>query len=372
MPVVRVEQYSYFALTSDTVPAAEITRRLGLEPDEVLVRDSEQPEHDLPRRHVWKLVHRGPERLDEQVQLLVDRLLPVRDELVELTAVSDISASFVLVRHDGDGGPLRELTTDLTASAEQNLAEHACHLHRHLPGATVTRTGDLLVADSGLTDDTFNIVATARFTPATAATRVAETVAALKATGRPFSWWVGPATTPPDLATLLTQAGLTAAETEAAMWAELPDDLPDPHADGLDLRRVTTEAELADYATVLAANWTPPAATVREFYAATAAHALRSQARYLVGYVGGRAVCTAEVFLHAGVAGVYNIATLATDRRRGYGGAITLAALHTARAEGYRIAVLQASEEGEPVYRRLGFTVAGRFTEYAVDGGGGR
>lgn len=91
---MRVFQYVYFALATTRLPAAEITRRLGIEPDEVRIRGSRRTEPPRPAAHSWRVACREPGlTVDEQLHQVVDRLCDHADRIgalvTELRALDD-------------------------------------------------------------------------------------------------------------------------------------------------------------------------------------------------------------------------------------------------------------------------------------------
>jgi GNAT superfamily N-acetyltransferase len=85
----------------------------------------------------------------------------------------------------------------------------------------------------------------------------------------------------------------------------------------------------------------------------------------VIGRVDSVPVATAMLVRSDGTAGVYNVATMPGSRGKGYGAAVTWAVVAEGARRGCTHAVLQASESGYPVYRRMGFVDGGRYVQLA-------
>lgn len=186
-----------------------------------------------------------------------------------------------------------------------------------------------------------------------------------------FYWWTDPQTQPADLAERLLERGFDGSiEGEPGMVADLDAldrDVRTPS--GMTIERVVEQDALEDWCDVFTASYELPEEQGRAWYVATLQAGLGTAPwKMYVGYLRGRAVATSLLFHGAGVAGVYGVGTLPTERGKGIGTAITSRPLLDARQQGYRYAVLFPSRRGYSVYRRLGFReVASRIGAFVME-----
>ena len=228
--------------------------------------------------------------------------------------------------------------------------------------------------------DTFrNVVLAARMSDGDADHRIAELIAAYEAAGTGFIWWVGPSDTPADLRSRLTTAGLRLEGTAPAMAANLADvPLDEAPPEGLAIAPVTDAETLDEFLSIIVADWlewtggepTPVQQRTLDAWRRDIPPRLAHEPVPLrwIGRMDGRVVATSRIAVGAGVAGLYAISTLAAYRSRGIGRAMTIAALRAAASIGLRIGVLQASELGYGVYRRLGFRELFQYEVYIHPG----
>jgi GNAT superfamily N-acetyltransferase len=230
--------------------------------------------------------------------------------------------------------------------------------------------------------DTFrNVVLGARFTEATADARIREIVARYREARTSFVWWVSPFDEPGDLGARLSAAGLTLEGTAPAMAADLLEvPLEEPPPPDLEIVPVSDAGTLDEFLRVIAADWlewtdgetTPVQQRTLDAWRTQIPPKLAGEPVPLrwIGRLDGTVVATSRISIGAGVAGLYAISTLPLHRGKGYGRAMTIAALRAARRLDYRIGVLQASDLGYSVYRRLGFRDLFSYAVFVHPGGG--
>jgi GNAT superfamily N-acetyltransferase len=245
----------------------------------------------------------------------------------------------------------------LAALVEANSAEFLVALGR-AGGAEERDDARVRWTIGGSPIDYHNAVLRADLAPGDVDAEVALSLERMRAHAVPGTWHVGPSMRPAELRGRLVAHGLRFDGDEPGMALEL-DALVPPGDQAPDLRfeRVRSPQQLAAWEQTLAQGFGEgprEARWVAEMYARIGLDDMAPW-RHLLGWRGDMPVATASVFYGAGAAGLYFVMTVPAVRRQGVGTAISYVAMRSARDEGYRVGVLGASEQGQSVYRRIGF-----------------
>jgi GNAT superfamily N-acetyltransferase len=231
-----------------------------------------------------------------------------------------------------------------------------------VPGALVRRADGLAIFATGLPLRLFNqIVIDTLAAPGAIETAVAE----LRARGDRFAVTLRAGIDDEHVSTALG-AGLH--RMSPAPWMPgmalhpLPGIGTTPPPDGLDIRRVTDAAGVADHKAAAAAGFDMPAEWLEAIVTVDVSR--HPAAAMYVGYRDAAPVVVGLGIRSGATIGVYNIATLPAERGRGYGAAMTMRVVDDGAAAGCVVATLQASEMGRPIYERLGFRTVVEYDGY--------
>jgi ribosomal protein S18 acetylase RimI-like enzyme len=240
-----------------------------------------------------------------------------------------------------------------------------------VPGVEVYETERTLRVATRVPSPLFNPVLRITAAAGEEPEAVEEAQAWFRRRGIPWSWYVGPATGPGDLAAELERRGFPKVTEPPGMAAPIAglDEL-DRGAD-VSLARVSDERDVGAWFDVFAAAFGLSRPAAKAFQDLLLAAGLDDSApvRHYMALDRGGVVATGSLVPAAGVAGLYNIATRTDRRGRGIGRAMTHALMVEGAALGYEVAILWSTAAGLPVYRRLGFAERVRIPTYlGIDG----
>lgn len=181
---------------------------------------------------------------------------------------------------------------------------------------------------------------------------------------RGFTLWIR-AHLDGDLAECASTRGLSAISEIPGLVLE--ERVPDaPLGRGIRVEEAVDVRALGDLGAVLPAAFATMGLplTNSQAYFAMPERILHPHIIAVVGYLDDQPASAAMLLLSHGIAGVYWVGTLEAARGRGLGEACTRLVGNLAFERGARCVVLQASQQGEPIYLRMGYREVTRYRWY--------
>ncbi|HVY77475.1 MAG TPA: GNAT family N-acetyltransferase [Solirubrobacterales bacterium] len=248
------------------------------------------------------------------------------------------------------------MATEELRRAHLNLVDSSRQFFELDPGAAIEAEPGWLFGAGSATHPVISNAAFRRDDGVDASEFISRAREFFAARGRGFSIWLRvDQAEDEDLAAAAGEAGFQAVYEmpEMVLRGALE---PVPLPTGVELRQLSDESEAPDFWAVAkdayATNGFPP-----EVFAGYTDHAglLAENVAAFIAYRDDEPASTAMTIVGDGVAGVYWVGSRERARGLGLGCAVTVAATNAGLELGGKLASLQASPMGKPIYARLGY-----------------
>ena len=248
-----------------------------------------------------------------------------------------------------------------------NLQLHFSQIPAQTKGMKVIHSDNLTFVDSGLPCDTFNVIHI-RNAATLQEDELKKAIEHFRNQQSAFCIWISDEDCTDQVSDFFSKMDIQHQAEETGMILDLASYKFTSNSLHKQITIVDDLKKLTDYAKVIAENWSPPDQHVIQYYQLTADGYLNpeNQVVLLVFYLDGQPVSSVELFpTDEETIGLYGFATLEAFRGQGIGSALMTYSLNLAKEKGYKRAILQASEDGIGIYKRMGFKVINTYFEYA-------
>lgn len=249
---------------------------------------------------------------------------------------------------------------------KKNFERHFTLLPSLIPEMNVDQQEGLIYSDSGLPCDTFNI-AFVHDSEKLASQSLRNIGNHFKSKSFPFCVW---AEDDELVNNKLSDAGFEIAAEDITMALRLDQyETKRVVKSGIKIEKIESQGQMMQAADVIAQNWSPPDQYVIEFYDKVASHLdIKNLPTHFFNLIFDDQVvgCVELCPTDENTAGIYGLAVLESYRRKGFGHQLMTHALDFAVQQKLKKVILQASEDGLGLYKRIGFKPVGKFQEWQL------
>lgn len=135
---------------------------------------------------------------------------------------------------------------------------------------------------------------------------------------------------------------------------------------GYKIREVSSQKEIDDFKPIIQEAFQKEEEVVNRMFSSKEV-LIDSNIKSFLIYEGKKAVSSAITVLSSEIAGIYYVATLESQRGKGIGSYIVRISTNKAFEEGKTAVILQASEFGESLYKKLGYKTITHYRTYKID-----